>query len=179
MSLRMEKVTRRAKDLDKIKRLFVKAFPKEERFPMWLLLMIAKRRGFDFVTFYDDAMFCGLTFVMSNEEMAYVLYLAVDQSLRSKGYGTKILDAIKAQHAGKNVALDIETVNPMFENYSDRVKRQTFYFRNGFTDTGYHLIENHVTYDILSSKKEFSPETCRKFFRKISFGLAQPVIKKR
>jgi GNAT superfamily N-acetyltransferase len=63
--------------------------------------------------------------------MTFVLYLATDESIRSKGYGSKMLKWI-VENARRTVVLNIETVEKAYENYEQRLKRQKFYIKNGF-----------------------------------------------
>ena len=71
------------------------AFPPNEQIPMWLLRVLAFRKNVNFRAFYDDDQFCGVLYTAEDNKYIFVLYLAVDDRIRSKGYGTKILDWLK------------------------------------------------------------------------------------
>ncbi len=59
----------------------------------------------------------------------------MDPSTRSKGYGSKILTHLKSQHPKENIFLEIEEVVEEADGYAQRVRRQAFYEKNGFTKT--------------------------------------------
>ena len=71
------------------------AFPPNEQIPMWLLRVLAFRKNVNFRAFYDDDQFCGVLYTVEDNKYIFVLYLAVNDRIRSKGYGTKILDWLK------------------------------------------------------------------------------------
>ena len=68
------------------------AFPSNEQIPMWLLRVLAFRKNVNFRAFYDDDQFCGVLYTAEDNKYIFVFYLAVNDRIRSKGYGTKILD---------------------------------------------------------------------------------------
>ena len=70
-------------------------FPQNEQIPMWLLRVLAFRKNVNFRAFYDDDQFCGVLYTAEDNKYIFVLYLAVNDRIRSKGYGTKILDWLK------------------------------------------------------------------------------------
>lgn len=77
----------------------------------------------------------------------------MDPSTRSKGYGTRVLEQFKEKYQDKTIFLEIEEVIKNADNYTQRVKRQSFYERNGFgksniymkTDTEGHGLEIMTT----------------------------------
>ena len=73
-------------------RLMKTAFPQNEQIPMWLLRVLSFRKNVNFRVFYDDNQFCGVLYMVEDNKYIFVLYLAVNDQIRSKGYGTKILD---------------------------------------------------------------------------------------
>jgi hypothetical protein len=102
--------------------------------------------------------------------MTFVLYLATDTSVRSKGYGSGILNWITEAFPENYIVLNIETVSENYDNFEQRVKRQKFYFNNRFQDTGYVLYDKTDIYDVLSTNNNFSEDDYRSLFRKFSFG---------
>ena len=70
-------------------------FPQNEQIPMRLLRVLAFRKNVNFRAFYDDDQFCGVLYTAEDNKYIFVLYLAVNDRIRSKGYGTKILDWLK------------------------------------------------------------------------------------
>ena len=137
----MRKVDRSLRDLSRVKGLLERAFPKNEQFPMFLLRLRAWSSYVHFLAYYDGDDFCGFTYTVENEDMVFVLYLAVNDEIRSKGYGTAILADLKARASGRGVALNIEPLDPHAVNSEQRERRLEFYRRNGFVSTDYNLID--------------------------------------
>ena len=71
MELTTQKVSRNLDEYIKIKELIQTAFPENERLPMWLLLLTSKRKCVDFLAFYDDDRFCGVTYTVKTEKMVF------------------------------------------------------------------------------------------------------------
>lgn len=106
----------------------------------------------------------------------YVLYLAVNDEIRSKGYGTKMLNQLKEMSAGKEITLNVEPLDKKADNYSQRVRRMEFYIRNGFRDTGYRLVDLTGEYSILSTADDFTIEEYKKAITQIGMNLYKPKV---
>lgn len=50
----------------------------------------------DFMAYYDEDVFVGLTMVLNRKDFNWGWYFAVREELRGKGYGQHILTALKA-----------------------------------------------------------------------------------
>lgn len=107
-------------------------FPQNEQIPMWLLRVLAFRKNVNFRAFYDDDQFCGVLYTAEDNKYIFVLYLAVNDRIRSKGYGTKILDWLK----------------------QNTEKEFFFYNQNGIFDTECRFIDEGETYSVLASDIE-------------------------
>ena len=97
-----------------------------------------------------------------------ILYLAVNDKIRSKGYGSAILQCIKQRFSNKAIALNIEPLDPKSDNYAQRIKRFEFYLKNGFVDTHYQ---------ILATTTQFPIKEYKLTIKQLSFGLYSPQIK--
>ena len=142
-------ITKNHRDIDLIRTLYQASFPKNERVPLWLLLQTAKKHCVDFLGFYDEGLFVGFMYVVTNEDLTLVLYLAVNDRIQSKGYGTRMLDHLEARCPGNRVILDIEEVNEASSNNEQRIKRRAFYARNGFVSAGFKVVERGVVCETL------------------------------
>lgn len=149
---------------------YKKSFPRLERIPFAILLVYAKRKGSLFIAFYENGIFCGETYLIRIGDVVFILYLAVNPKLRSKGYGSKIVAWVQEKFPNHKISLTIETVNKSCDNYAQRFKRQEFYYKNGFQKTSYRVKEFGVVYDILSNQKNYSFEEYEKVIQYLSFG---------
>ena len=94
-----------------VRRLLAEAFPPAELIPEWVMNALALRRSFDFTAYFDPeepSGFCGVTFTIHSDDLLFVVFLATNPALRSRGYGTRILDQLKEHFPGFAIALEIE-----------------------------------------------------------------------
>ena len=178
MDLLIKKVNRSLKEYKEIKELFLKSFPKNERYPMWLLMLLALRKSVEFSAYYDGERFCGITYSITDKNTTFLLYLAVSDKVRSKGYGSKILSCIKEKYPKSTILFDIEKPNEKASNNNQRIKRMNFYLKNGFGITDYELIEKDESYIILSSDKNIDIDEYKKMIKKLSFGFFNTDVRK-
>ncbi len=169
--LKSKKLSSRLKEYKEAVSLIETAFPKNERSPVCLLRLMALRKGIDFSVYCEDADFIGISYVVSNENMAFILYLAVNPKIQSKGYGSAMLREIQKANSGKAISLNIEPLDTQAENYEQRIKRLRFYQKNGFHDTGYQTINHGDRYSVLSTAQKFDPGVYRQIVGRLSFGL--------
>lgn len=178
MNLKAVAVSRKLKEYSQIKGLLRRAFPREEEFPMWLLRVLAIRESVDFLAYYDADSFCGLSYSINSKDLVFVLYLAVNEQIRSRGYGSAILQFLKQKFPDKQLALNIELLEPDSEDYAQRVKRFAFYVKNGFVDTQYQITDHSGTYQILAATDDFSAEAYKSAIKQLSFGLYASRVEK-
>ena len=170
--LKVKNINTKLSDYKKITEIYMNSFPDNERFPLWFLNIMSKRKCVDYLAFYDKNVFCGFTYLITNKNTTFVLYLATDSSIRSKGYGSQILNWI-IDNKEDNIVLNIESVSPKYDNFDERLSRQKFYFKNGFEDTKYKLIDNEDVYDVLYKGNNFSKIEYESIFKVFSFGLVR------
>ncbi|RHP34453.1 GNAT family N-acetyltransferase [Lachnotalea sp. AF33-28] len=163
-------------DFQEVKALKDRAFPKNEQIPMKLLLLWARRSCARFTAYYDGSAFCGMTYTVQNREAVFVLYLAVNDRMRSKGYGSAILRELKALNPGKTILLNVEPADEAADNFPQRLRRINFYKKNGFYETGYRIADKRDNYDILSTSNKFSVSSYQDLLKQFSFGLYRPRV---
>ena len=156
--------------------LYLRAFPREERLPWPIMLMNARRSGIDLTAFLDGDVFCGFTSSVTVGELHFLLFFAVEDELRGKGYGSAILSAIKGKHP--QVVLNVEPLVEDAPNLQERKNRFAFYGKNGFFDTGWHVWEVGGMVRVLSTRQELDVPAYKKIFRKLTFGLWDVKLKK-
>lgn len=117
---------------ENVKNLYLTAFPQAERVPYFLLCRLCKRRGVSFNAVYDKSSFAGLIYTVCHKDIVFIFYFAVNSVLRGKGYGSRILAAVKEKYPDCRFVLNIEECNPSSSNYAERLKRKEFYKKSGF-----------------------------------------------
>ncbi len=140
-----------------------RVFPKEELMPMWIIRLLCLRKKYEFNVYYDNDMFIGITFTINSKESIFLFYLAVNDKIHSKGYGSKILNSIFEEYENKEVTLFIETMDDEDAvNYEQRLKRVAFYEKNGFIQTGFKAGFKSPFIDILSTNEDFNYKQAKK-----------------
>lgn len=134
----------------KVKRLYKKAFPKEERAPYGFLKRCLKKETSDFLVALDGDEFVGMVYMVGDDELAYIFYLAIDEKKRAKGYGSAVLTALREKYADKRIFLAREMMDENADNYEQRKKRHEFYLKNGYEDIPATISEAGVTFDTMS-----------------------------
>ena len=142
----------------KIKLLYKKAFPREERAPVWLIHKTLKKKTAEMLVVKEGDAFLGFVYMVCNEKLAYVFYLALEESIRGSGYGSAVLRAMKDRYRDKNLFLAREKIDSSATNYEQRVKRHRFYLKNGFEDLSCEIKEGSVIFDAMGVNGEVSKE---------------------
>lgn len=147
--LSMKLIGNSPEELKKVKALYYGAFPKNERrsFPE---LVENRFGGTEVYCFYDDETFVGMACLLDTDNISHIIYLAVDESLRGHGYGSKALELLHGSKAGKKVIVDIEVPDEAAENSEQRKIRKKFYLRAGYEETPVKYEWRHERYEILS-----------------------------
>lgn len=148
-------------DLDKVSALAAEAFPSDEYLAPSKLIEMSKEDGFDFLALYDGDLFVGFIAVQQYKQLSYLFFLAIDSSLRSGGYGSKAIKTLLELYPGKQQVVDMEMIDESAGNYDQRLKRRSFYLRNGYLPTGHFLSYLGVDYEVLCMNNDFDFQTFR------------------
>lgn len=170
MQLYIQNIYPDHKDLTIIHQLYEEAFPDDEKAPFEHLLNQTQLSHVQFLGFYHQQQFCGLTYLIISEKLIYIFYLAVLQPLRHQGYGREILKCIHQHYPHHTLFLDIEIVDKQAQNYIQRKKRKEFYLKNGFESAHYTYQFYNVDYEVLKCGDDFSIQMCHDLFYEFSNG---------
>ena len=135
-----------------IKQLYIKCFPKNERFPFWILKRCSKKNNIFFYAVSDNDELIGMVYIINCSEFIYLMYLAVDENKRGNGYGTEILKDLKKKY--ETIILSIEGQDKEEQNEKKK-KRKEFYLKNGFYETNNFIEDNGVKYEVLCTNKNY------------------------
>ena len=171
MQLDITKVKLRSRD---IKRIYFDAFPKNERMPFFMMVLMSKLWNTQFLSFYDGDIPCGFIYFAVNRKMIFIMFLAVDESLRTKGYGSAILKEIKNRYPDKMVS--IEPCDDSAPDIEVRKRRKAFYRKNGYGETGYMIKLSGVVQEIMITNGDFDKKEFLLFFIFYSNGTVWPKI---
>lgn len=177
MSIKLKRLDRKSPDYKKVKRLYKTAFPADEKAPFSLLMRKSKKANADFWAAYNNEEWAGLAYIVSWKGISYVFYLAVDGGSRGNGVGSGILSALKKRYSGQNLFLAIEEIDEKAENYAERLRRKSFYEKNGFHYLGCKLREASVVYDLLGVGEKIKAEDYAEMFDDYLGRLMRRLIK--
>jgi len=135
MNLTTKYITKNLPELQEVKHTLKTLFPPREMAPLWFLISRAKQKHIDFLAFYDDDKFVGLTFLVTQNDLTLVAYLATAACVHSKGYGSQILTYIKNKYPNNRLTLTIDEIDEKAGNNLQRTKRKEFYAKNDFLPT--------------------------------------------
>lgn len=155
----------------KVASLYEAAFPVEERLPLWQLSWNSLKNGQSFLAYFDQEVFIGFTYAICTDNLVYLLFLAVEESKQSQGYGSQILAQVREEAGERPCVLTIE---PMDEedasNRSQRLKRLAFYENNGYQSLNHFYFEGRERYQILITDRSLSLDTIEQDLAKTFLG---------
>lgn len=153
-----------------IKEIYEKSFPENEKFPFWLLKQCAKENNvrLDAIIDHSTDKIVGMKFLVSYDDITYLMYMAIEENCRNKGFGSLVLRDLLLCQLETTALLCIE--KPGTELKDEKARRQDFYLRNGFYETGCFIEDSGVKYELLSSTKDYCPtnETLDKRYSRMS-----------
>ena len=149
----MRLLLRRAEwsDCLRLRRLYLTAFPAEERAPFWMLRHRRSRETVDFWSIYADGTWAGELYIVHDGKLSYIFYFAVDDRQRGHGIGSLTLLALRRMYPDHRICLAIEQLDPDAPNYAERVRRKRFYERCGYVDLHSKVQEGSVVYLLLGT----------------------------
>lgn len=178
MNLKIVKVVK-SKRKQEIKDIYTSSFLKEDRMPFVLMCMLSYLWHTEFLSFYDEDTLCGFVYMASIRKLTFVMFFAVDKNLRSKGYGSYILDEIQSMHPNNKIIVSIEPCDEDAENLEEKLRRKKFYFLNGYVETGYFMKLGGKKQELLIRNGTFNKKEFIRFFMLYSNLVVIPKIWKK
>lgn len=167
MSLHAVPITRQFEYMDKFDALNKEAFPLEERIPKSQLVQLGEEDFAELLGIYDGEEFIGFFFLLTEADCVYVFFFAIDEKVRSKGYGGKALKMLRDIYPDKKIFIDLEVIDEAAPNNEQRIARRKFYERNGYQTTNYFLSYFDMTFEILNPEGEFDKDTFWSMYQNI------------
>lgn len=143
-----------------LNRLFKAAFPRNERPPVFLLYLRARQGRASFRAIMDGEQCVGLALVTGTENVKTMIFFAIEESCRGKGYGSRVLSMLKEEMQHTPFFLCAEPLDDTADNAQERINRLQFYARNGFREVGLMVKEAGVPFTVLSPG---TPITCAQY----------------
>ena len=135
-------------------RLYMEAFPAEERKPVWMILKMYRKGKTDIWCVENNGEFSGLAITINSDDLILLDYFAVKKPLRGAGVGFAALKEVICFYEGKGLFLEIESTFENASNQVQREKRKQFYLSAG-------LKELHVTAKLFGVNMELLGIGCQ------------------
>ena len=158
-TMRLERASREM--YHQIYKLYMEAFPAEERAPFRHLIHRAELGKADLWNLYEEKQWTGFLYVLSLKKVAYIFYLAIDSAQRGKGFGTAAIEAMKQRYKGYRIFVSLENPNEIADNAPQRIERYMFYKRCGFEDLPCRVREGTVVFALMGIGECIQPEEYR------------------
>ena len=150
----------------RLRMLYKSAFPKEERKPFSIIKRMEKLGKSDIWYFENDGVFLGLATTINGEDTVLIDYFAVAKKQRGQGNGTAMLKALMEHYSPKGVFLEIEIPYEDSANYSERIRRKSFYLRAGLSQIGTRAKLFGVDMELLGAGVSMTFDEYREFYLK-------------
>lgn len=156
-----------------INEIYEKSFPREERYIN--LKKMIENPNTELYCLADNGTVLGFIYLIFHNDMIFILYLAINKEIRSKGYGTYLLNWCLKKYNNKKIYLNIEEVKENVSDYEIRKKRLDFYLKNGFYITNYISKEKYINFNILSNNLEIDITQYKELDKVIAEILNEPI----
>ncbi len=148
----------------KIYRLYRKAFPVYERKPFSMIRKLYRENRGDVWYCTADEKFAGLATTVNGDDAVLIDYLAVSEKARGSGVGSEILKQIRDKYMGKGVFLEIESVYEECDDIENRIKRKSFYIKNGMQSMNILVLLFGVEMELMGFDYAMSFEQYKAFY---------------
>ncbi|ALS98020.1 GNAT family N-acetyltransferase [Lacimicrobium alkaliphilum] len=171
MSINFRPLTKYDANYLKVIDLYKEAFPGAQHIPTWILRYKLRNGKAGFNVLYAQDTWIGLIYITEYQDIVFVHFLAISESCRSGGYGSKVMDSLKEMYSGKRIVLNIEVIDKKGKNYQQRVKRKAFYENNGFTSSGYIVKEPAERLEMLILSGNITKEEIEAMYKDLFGGI--------
>ena len=136
----------------RIRLLYHRAFPRNERKPFKIIRRMHKEGRTDVWLAEQDGHFAGLAATINGGETILLDYFAVEKKLRGQGVGSTFLQALLTLYEGRGLFVEIEAADRE-DPTGVKARRKQFYLRNG-------LQEMHVIAILFGVRMELLGRGC-------------------
>ena len=112
------------------------------------------------------------------KDIILIDYLAVLPALRSKGIGTDALEYARKMFDEKRIILEIETTKKPCADLKNRIKRKSFYTKNGLLECDFDVDLFGVEMEVLRFNENVSFEEYLEMYRHMAGRLIKVRVSK-
>jgi len=154
-----------------IKALYRGSFPINERIPLFRINSLIKKKYFTFTKYIEETTndLLGFTIITNLSDKKYLFFLVVNSNKRNMGLGTHILKYILDKYHNIPLYLAAEYYEENTPIEDIRIRRVSFYKRNGLILLPYTITEFGVKYFTLGNTSDIDVTNHSDMFKRI-FG---------
>ena len=132
--MKIKELKRRDPEVKEVRRLYEASFPGNEKMPFRIILkMLDEHHKLYLIT--EETQIVGFVY-MYLDTVSFLYYFAVEEHLRGKGYGSRILQMLKGIGNTEKIILEIDLVTDDMTEADEAFRRLRFYERAGYARTG-------------------------------------------
>lgn len=139
-----------------MKKLYLQAFPKSERKPFRLMKKKTREGMMELLVICEKKELLGLAITVRYQDMVLLDYFAIKKDRRGQGTGSRALELLKQRYADCRFLLEIELPETEGSGQDLRIRRKSFYLRNGMHETGIKVCLFLVPMELLTDGKAVS-----------------------
>ena len=121
-------------DWMKLYRLYLSAFPREERKPFGIIVKMYRQGKSHIWCIRRGEEFLGMATTINGDALILLDYFAIEKTHRGEGIGTAAMLALQEQYQDKGLFVEIESTLEAGPEQLQRLKRKHFYMGVGMED---------------------------------------------
>lgn len=118
----------------------------------------------------------GIIYLVDMNTKAFVLYFAIDSSIRGKGLGKLVINTLKKEFKDGFI-LECESTIGNFPNSEQRDARYRFYMKNGLIDTNLFSRDSGQNFHLLTSNEKCTKDNY--LYANKLLGISVDVLKRK
>lgn len=118
----------------------------------------------------------GIIYLVDMNTKAFILYFAIDSSIRGQGLGKLVINALKKEFKDGFI-LECESTIGNFSNSDQREARYRFYRKNGLIDTNLFSRDSGQKFHLLTSNKNCTKDNY--LYANKLLGISVDVLKRK
>ena len=122
------------KDFKKVRKLYMRAFPANERKPLSVIRYKQYKKAADVWMIEEEDTFVGMAVTMNGPDLVLLDYFAIEDNHRGNGFGSKALKMLQKMYSTSRFFLEIERTDVDADNLEERKRRKSFYLQNNMSE---------------------------------------------
>lgn len=148
----------KSEQLTRIEKLYLEAFPEDERKPFKVMLQKVAEGQMEMLALEKAGEFVGLAITIKHKDLVLLDYFAIENKWRGQGIGGEAIELLKQHYAEKRFLLEIEIIDEAAENNAERIRRKAFYLRHGMCEAKIYVCLFGVEMEVLTAQCEITFE---------------------